>query len=88
MQHYDQLRAVVSAAALIHECESSIGYIGNCGPSFDDRLWCVFFKGLHPGIPGTSRERVVLGSTDEMQACTPAQLSSKIERFFERLAAS
>ena len=34
----------------------SFGYLGNCGPGFDDRSWMVFLP--HPGRPGTYADQI------------------------------
>jgi hypothetical protein len=42
----------------------SFGYIGNCGPGFDERSWAVFLP--HPGRVGTYSDSVAIGSTDKL----------------------
>lgn len=62
----DACRSLVATLARVTKADWTFGYIGNCGPGYDDRVWCAFRA--HPGRVGTANDRIGGVSTDRLPA--------------------
>lgn len=69
MNPADQCRRIVNLIAEATGEEWTFGYIGNCGPGYDDRSWSAFRP--HPGRIGTASDRIGGYPTAELDKLAP-----------------
>lgn len=98
---YQQVREEVESLSVEMGVELTLGYIGNCSPSYnaerpngypfnyDDRLWMVWFPSMPRGLGesySNNLPKVTLGETPELLALSPAELRRRIVERHEWLS--